>query len=322
MRHRKITFWTVLIMCAVVAGLLLTGCDNVLGEDDSSDTEDENGEDTGDDTEDDAEDDAEDENGEDTGDDTEDDAEDDAEEDSIVSTASWIIVHENAADHPFGGQYRIGIIDTRDSPMRIVFYDEVDDDGVIQVSGGFLPFENDGEEITFEWSHVWLGADPEEDGIDYTGKDWYEIPSTAEAPPGGTMQENGDTLTVDGGGGSLEFSKLSFGVPEDMVESWDLAMDGYSGDLVLGSTSDAPEAGWGSLAYTWNEPDAAEQSGSGYWRASGTTEGYFRQIYTEVSDDEDLEYWEHLTPYTLADNTLTLFTDLAKTESYDYQRPE
>ncbi len=301
MRHRKITFWTVLIMCAVVAGLLLTGCDNVLGEDDPADT----GDDTGDDTEENAE----------------DDAEDDA-EDSIVSAASWIIVHENAVDHPFDGRYSIGSIDTRDSPMRICYYDGVDDDGVIQVSGGLLPFENDGEEITFEWSHVWLGADPEKEGIDYTGKDWYEIPSTLEPPPEGTMEIDGDTLTVNGGAGPLEFSKLAFGLPEDMVESWDLAIDGYSGDLVLGSTSDAPEPGWGSLAYTWNEPDAAEQSGSGYWRASGTTEGYFRQIYTEVSDDDGLEYWEHLTPYTLEEDTLTLFTDLAKTESYDYQRLE
>ncbi|HKK48240.1 MAG TPA: hypothetical protein VJ932_04045 [Alkalispirochaeta sp.] len=34
MNHRRIAFWTLLIMCAVVAGLLFTGCDNPLGEDD------------------------------------------------------------------------------------------------------------------------------------------------------------------------------------------------------------------------------------------------------------------------------------------------
>ncbi len=297
--------WVALVM--MITTMLLTGCENVLGEDDETNQEDEQGQDDDPD------------NNDDTGDVADTDEED---LNDNVEPTSWIYVSEQSLEHPFDGSYRVAIIDIRDSQMKIIFYEEVGADGVLQVAGGLLPYETNSEEITFEWSHAWLGDDPGEPEIDYSGKDWYEIPSSLEAPSGGTMQMDGDTLTVNGGGGALEFSKVDFGLPADLVKSWDLAVDGYTGELILGSTSDAPEAGWASLSYTWNEPDSAEQTGSGYWQATDTGEGFFRQVYTEISDEEDLEYWEHLTPYALQDGTLTFYTDLNRTEAgaYSYQR--
>ncbi len=236
--------------------------------------------------------------------------------DGGVEATSWIHVSETSLDHPFGGTYRIAVIDKAESQMTIVFYQETGD-GVVQVAGGLLPYEVQGEEISYEWAYAWFDEDPGVQGITYSGKDWYEIPADAEAPDGGTMQIAGDTLTVNGGGGAVEFSKVDFGLPADMVGTWDLDLTSSTGDMVLGSTSDAPAPGWGSLSFTFDN-----QEGSGYWKASGTTEGFFRQIYTEVSDDPNLEYWEHLTPYSLAGDTWTFYSDLAKTEggAYNYVR--
>jgi hypothetical protein len=235
-----------------------------------------------------------------------------------AEVTSWIFESDTSLDHPFGGTYRVAIIDKGESQMTIVFYHQQENgDGVVQVAGGLLPYEVEGEAITYEWSHAWLDHDPDIQGITYSGKDWYEIPADAEAPGEGTMQIDGDTLTVDGGGGELAFSKVEFGLPADMVGTWNLDLSGSTGDLELGTTSDAPVSGWGSLSYTHNT-----EEGSGYWQATGTTEGYFRQIYTEISDEADLEYWEYLTPYALADDTWTFYSDLAKTEggAYDYIR--
>ncbi|MBD3241652.1 MAG: hypothetical protein GF331_13765 [Chitinivibrionales bacterium] len=230
-----------------------------------------------------------------------------------VEATSWIRVNDTSVDRPFGGTYRVAIIDKGESQLTIVYYEETGD-GVAQAGGGILPYEVQGDELVYEWSLAWFGEDPSIEGINYTGKDWYTLPADV-APPGGTMQIVGDTLSVEGGGGALEFSEIAFGLPADMVGTWDLDLAGSTGDMELGATSDAPAPGWGSLSYTFDS-----QVGSGYWQASGTTDGYFRQVYTEMNDDSNLEYWAHLTPYTLAGDTLTFYSDLAETTggAYDY----
>ena len=234
-----------------------------------------------------------------------------------AEATSWIRVNETSVEHPFGGTYRIAIIDKNETQMTITFYQETED-GVVQVAGGILPYEVNGEDITFVWSHAWFDEDPGVQGITYNGTDWYEIPAgAADFPTGGTAQITGDTLTVEGGAGAQTFTKIDFALPSDMVDTWDLNIAGSTGDLELGATSDAPAPGWGSLSYTFDT-----QEGSGYWKASGTTEGYLRQIYTEINEEPDLEYWEHLTPYVLAGDTLTFYNDIAKSQgtAYDYIR--
>lgn len=115
---------------------------------------------------------------------------------------------------------------------------------------------------------------------------------------------SGNTLTVLGPG--LEFGRITSGLPAGLVGDWELDADNT---LDLVGTSDREN--FGELLFSWT--DVETMTGSGYWQATGQTTGVLRQIYTEISTEPSLEYWEHLNPYVLDDDTLYIYMDLDST---------
>lgn len=209
---------------------------------------------------------------------------------------SWITVLPESSPGPLGEDFRAALLDIDESHVTCIFYDETTA-GVVQVSGFIAPYVPSGSQFAFEMTHAWLGEDPG-DVIVWAGKDWYQIPDDVPHPPDpDAFTVNGDTLTVLGPG--LVFDRITFGLPDGLIGAW----ESNGNPLELSDMSDRPN--FGGFEYEWGT-----QEGSGYWQASGPTSGFLRQIYTVISDDPDLKYWEHLNPYVLDDATLHIYMDL------------
>ncbi len=199
---------------------------------------------------------------------------------------------------------------------RLVFYVQDDghggDGGIYQFSGFAGPVSHTSDSVTISLTYFWVGEDPGGDvpGFNWDGMDWYQFseppPDTPSSIPF-PINDDGELVMDDPKvEDPILFEPVTFSIPDGLVGEWKHDND----DLILNAD--------GSLSFTW---DDGVQHGSGRWEASGPdgdSQRYFRQIYTNISDDEDVKEWEHLNPYNLTEGNLTIYWDLDMTSSIKY----
>ncbi len=221
-------------------------------------------------------------------------------EDTIDAKGKWMTVLEEEIPTPADDENlkaKALLMDIDDDTVDVIFLDAE----TAQIDGIRATYDLDANELQMTVTHRWLIADPE-DGVTWEGKGWYEIPDDADiVSPSFTI--DGDTMTMNESEADFSLEKTKFAVSDNLTGTWKKGDD----SLVLDAD--------GSMSFTYGS-----SSGSGTWEASGSETGFLRQIYTDMSDDEDCSYVEYLSPYTLDGNTLTVYYDYTDDFSEDYMK--
>jgi hypothetical protein len=226
---------------------------------------------------------------------------------NVDPIGTWLVVlSEPSEEGPSGTDFQAALVEINETQFSIIFYGN----DTAQVAGLKGSYEVNGDTVDCVMNIGWFPEDPEDpedpdapelvsDG--WTNIDWYEVVPSDAMEQSVTIE--GSTL-YGGQNGEIEFNKVSFGRPAELVDTWIIGDD----NLVLN--------GGGSFTYTWDT-----QSGGGPLWAVTPTEGYMRQVYDDISDEENLNYIEYLSPYEMIEaDTLRLYEAYNLTGEYDYRR--
>ena len=228
----------------------------------------------------------------------------------VDPTGTWLVVLDTPTEGPTGTVFQAALAEIDDTQFSIVFYG----DDTAQVAGLKGSYEVDGDAVNCLMNIGWFPEDPQNPTDEnapqlkgtYHAIDWYEVVEDDAMALSVTI----DGTTLYGGGeGEIEFEKVSFSRPLDLVNNW------------VNDDGDVQLHGAGIWTYT----NGSQTGGGPRWEVSGLTEGYMRQVYNNISDEEPLDYKEYLSPHEMPDaNTLRFYHgyDLASADSYEYTASE
>ncbi|MFW6368643.1 MAG: hypothetical protein ACOCZ9_02790 [Spirochaetota bacterium] len=231
---------------------------------------------------------------------------------------TWLVVLDESAEGPTGVDFQAALAEVDDAEFTIVFYGE----DIAQVAGLRGSYEVDGETVDCLMNIGWFSEDPEDPDApelvgEWTATDWYEVVEDDAMELSVTF----DGTTLYGGGeGEIEFDKVSFSRPLDLVNRWVHGEDDV--ELYLG----------GSFTYEYydSESEIQQEGGGPIWESCESDGRQFlRQVYDDIrldGDPMDLNYWEFLSPYELrgAGDTMRIYEafDLSMVTYIDYGASE
>ena len=209
----------------------------------------------------------------------------------VDPTGTWLVVLDTAAEGPTGEDFQAALAEIDDTQFAIVFYGQ----DTAQLAGLKGSYEVYGDTVNCLMNIGWFPEDPSGDSNTpelkgtWDAIDWYEVVEDDAMELSVTI----DGTTLFGGGeGEIEFEKVSFSRPLDLLNKW------VNGD------DDVELHGTGIWTYTYG----TQTGGGPSWEASGTTEGFLRQVYDEISD-ESVNYMEYLSPHEMPDASSLRFYD-------------